>query len=93
MSQLEKEIKEKNTTIQNMKLNLESSQKRGKTNNDLIIKNEIEDVPVGTYRSNGSANGSIVFKRKRSGLYYESSGKNRVYITRRAESCIEFFSD
>ncbi|RNA19393.1 hypothetical protein BpHYR1_049091 [Brachionus plicatilis] len=39
-----------------MKLNLESSQKRGKTNND---------VPVGTYRSNGSANGSIVFKGKR----------------------------
>lgn len=36
MSQLEKEIKEKNTTIQNMKLNLESSQKRGKTNNGII---------------------------------------------------------
>lgn len=36
MFQLQEEIKEKNTSIKDLKLNLESSEKRAKTHNGII---------------------------------------------------------
>lgn len=50
------------------------------------------DKAVGTYKSNGCANGRYVFLGPRGGLYYLSCSKSRAYVTSRPTQ-IEYFID
>lgn len=65
------DLKNKNILCQNNNLN------------DLVSLNPVQRTNelVGLLVSNGSANGSPVYKRPRGGLFYLNSNNNKSYVT------------